>query len=101
MGYRPKWFKMPTVNNLATKRIIMFVVGLRKHKFIFLTCYRDRQVVGLGQLAIRKCEVVTWNTSMILYNFFTSVYLILQYPFIVGVHHIMIHGMCTNYMSSS
>ena len=80
MGYRPKRFEMSTVNNLATKRIIMFVVGLRKYIFVLLTILLE-STHKLNVLVNFMCNVNYLDARLFFKRF--------KVVFIPLVHHLI------------
>ena len=76
MFHGPKRLKMPSVNYATAKRKVMFIVRLRKHIFVILTCNINRRLISVFQASIWKGKVFTRSREFLFYYRFTTTYLL-------------------------
>ena len=93
---RPEWFEMSTIDYFTIKGKVMFVVRLREHMLIGIACNVYRQLVSMRKSTIGKGKKVARLLNLLLNHRFTILYLVAKRLLIVGINHVMVHGVGTN-----
>ncbi len=97
---RPKRLKVPSVDDLSTKRKEMFMVTLRKYILIVFTSNIYRKWISMFQTPIRKSKIFTRHIQSVFHHFSTINYLMFQLRHIVIIDAIMIQSVGTKQISS-